>query len=105
MNGEFADDLARSLHGTIREGMAGSHDDDLAFAADWGFGLDAFAAPVAISPGDQDMMVPFARGRWLAARIPAPHHLEPVPDVSRCPSPRSAGSSTTCSTSRGRPHC
>jgi pimeloyl-ACP methyl ester carboxylesterase len=78
INGEFADDLARSLRGAIREGIAGWRDDDLAFAADWGFSLDAFAAPVAIWQGDQDMMVPFAHGQWLSARIPgARAHLEP----------------------------
>src|ERR1700733_2001926 len=78
INGEFADDLARSLRGAVREGIAGWRDDDLAFAADWGFSLDEFAAPVAIWQGDQDMMVPFAHGRWLAARIPgARAHLEP----------------------------
>jgi pimeloyl-ACP methyl ester carboxylesterase len=78
INGEFADDLARSLRGAVREGIAGWRDDDLAFAADWGFSLDAFAAPVAIWQGDQDMMVPLAHGRWLAARIPgARAHLEP----------------------------
>src|ERR1700727_1197 len=78
INGGFADDLAQSLRGAIREGIAGWRDDDLAFAADWGFSLDAFAAPVAIWQGDQDMMVPFAHGQWLAARIPgARAHLEP----------------------------
>jgi len=78
INGEFADDLARSLRGAIREGVAGWRDDDLAFTADWGFRLDAFAAPVAIWQGDQDLMVPFAHGQWLAAHIPgARAHLEP----------------------------
>src|SRR5580692_7883973 len=78
INGEFADDLARSMRGAIREGIAGWRDDDLAFAADWGFSLDAFAAPVAIWQGDQDMMVPFAHGQWLSARIQgARAHLEP----------------------------
>ena len=78
INGEFADDLARSLRGAIREGIAGWRDDDLAFAADWGLRLDALAAPVAIWQGDQDMMVPFAHGQWLAAHIPgARAHLEP----------------------------
>ena len=43
INGEFAEDLARSLHGAIREGIAGWREDDLAFTADWGFGLNAFA--------------------------------------------------------------
>jgi pimeloyl-ACP methyl ester carboxylesterase len=78
INGEFADDLARSLRGAIREGIAGWRDDDLAFAADWGLRLDALAAPVAIWQGDQDMMVPFAHGQWLAAHIPGARvHLEP----------------------------
>src|SRR5580693_8084081 len=40
INGEFADDLARSMRGAVREGIAGWRDDDLAFAADWGFSLD-----------------------------------------------------------------
>src|ERR1700722_11098785 len=69
INGEFADDLARSLHGAVREGIAGWRDDDLAFAADWGFDLGAFAAPVAIWQGDQDLMVPFAHGQRLARRV------------------------------------
>jgi pimeloyl-ACP methyl ester carboxylesterase len=78
INGEFADDLARSLRGAIREGIAGWRDDDLAFAADWGFPLDGLTAPVAIWQGDQDLMVPFAHGQWLAAHIPgARAHLEP----------------------------
>jgi len=71
LNGEFADDLARSLRGALSEGIAGWRDDDLAFAADWGFDLGAFAAPVAIWQGDQDMMVPFAHGQWLAEHVPA----------------------------------
>jgi pimeloyl-ACP methyl ester carboxylesterase len=78
LTGEFADYLASSVRGAISEGVAGWRDDDLAFTADWGFSLDALAAPVAIWQGDQDMMVPFAHGQWLAARIPgARAHLEP----------------------------
>jgi len=78
INGEFADDLARSLRGAIREGIAGWRDDDLAFTAEWGFGLDALSGRAAIWQGDQDNMVPFAHGQWLAANIPgARAHLLP----------------------------
>jgi pimeloyl-ACP methyl ester carboxylesterase len=78
LNGEFADHAAASLRAAIREGIAGWRDDDLAFAADWGFSLDALDGKVAIWQGDQDLMVPFAHGQWLAARVPGARvHLEP----------------------------
>jgi len=78
LTGEFADELAASTRAAVREGVAGWRDDDLAFAADWGFSLDALAGRVAIWQGDQDLMVPFAHGQWLAAHIPGARvHLEP----------------------------
>jgi pimeloyl-ACP methyl ester carboxylesterase len=78
LTGEFAADLAAGLRGAVRNGIAGWRDDDLAFTVDWGFPLEAAAGRVAIWQGDQDNMVPFAHGRWLAARIPgARAHLEP----------------------------
>ena len=78
ITGEFADELAASTRAALREGVAGWRDDDLAFAADWGFSLDALAGRVAIWQGDQDLMVPFAHGQWLAAHIPGARvHLEP----------------------------
>ena len=78
LTGEFAADLAKGLSGAVRNGIAGWRDDDLAFVADWGFGLDALGGRAAIWQGDQDNMVPFAHGRWLAAHIPgARAHLEP----------------------------
>jgi len=78
LTGEFADDMAQSLNGAIRNGIAGWRDDDLAFLADWGFPLGDLAGRVAIWQGDQDNMVPFAHGRWLAAHIPGARvHLEP----------------------------
>jgi pimeloyl-ACP methyl ester carboxylesterase len=74
----IADELAASTRAALREGVAGWRDDDLAFATDWGFSLDALAGRVAIWQGGQDLMVPFAHGQWLAARIPgACAHLEP----------------------------
>jgi pimeloyl-ACP methyl ester carboxylesterase len=64
----------------VAGGIAGWRDDDLAFTADWGFTMaDASAgAPVAVWQGDQDMMVPYSHGQWLAAHIPgARAHLLP----------------------------
>jgi pimeloyl-ACP methyl ester carboxylesterase len=78
ITGEFADELAAGCRAAIRNGIAGWRDDDLAFAAPWGFSLDALAGRAAIWQGDADLMVPFAHGQWLAAHIPGARvHLEP----------------------------
>jgi pimeloyl-ACP methyl ester carboxylesterase len=78
LTGKFADDLAAGLRGAVREGIAGWRDDDLAFVTDWGFDLDALAGRATVWQGDQDRMVPFAHGRWLAEHIPSARaHLEP----------------------------
>ncbi len=80
LTGEFADHVAASLRASVNTGIAGWRDDDLAFVQDWGFSLGweparhtgvtaAGPVPVAIWQGDQDKMVPFAHGQWLAARI------------------------------------
>jgi pimeloyl-ACP methyl ester carboxylesterase len=70
LTGDFAAYLAGSFRAAVSTGFAGWRDDDLAFVADWGFGLDGFAAPVSIWQGDQDRMVPFDHGRWLAGHVP-----------------------------------
>jgi pimeloyl-ACP methyl ester carboxylesterase len=79
LTGAYADHLAAGLRAALAGGIAGWRDDDLAFVADWGFpltGPDKF--PAAIWQGDQDRMVPFAHGQWLAANIPgARAHLLP----------------------------
>jgi pimeloyl-ACP methyl ester carboxylesterase len=77
LTGAFADFIAESFRTALAAGIAGWRDDDLAFAADWGFPLGA-GAPAAVWQGDQDMMVPFAHGQWLAANLPrARAHLVP----------------------------
>jgi pimeloyl-ACP methyl ester carboxylesterase len=86
LTGEFADHVAASLRASMNSGIAGWRDDDLAFVNDWGFSLGwespspapADPAPVAVWQGDQDRMVPFAHGQWLAANIQgARAHLMP----------------------------
>jgi pimeloyl-ACP methyl ester carboxylesterase len=77
LTGEFADHVAACLRAALSSGIAGWRDDDLAFVKDWGFSLGwespasvpADPAPVAVWQGDQDQMVPFAHGQWLAGAI------------------------------------
>ena len=80
VTGEFADYLAASFRAAVAAGVAGWRDDDLAFVTDWDFTMadvDA-GAPVAVWQGDQDMMVPWSHGHWLATHIPgARAHLLP----------------------------
>jgi pimeloyl-ACP methyl ester carboxylesterase len=79
LTGEFADHIAACLRAALSSGIAGWRDDDLAFTRDWGFSL-APDPPLraAIWQGDQDRMVPFAHGQWLAAAIPGARvHLMP----------------------------
>jgi pimeloyl-ACP methyl ester carboxylesterase len=74
----FAEYTAALFRAAVSAGVAGWRDDDLAFVTDWGFDLGALKAPVSVWQGGEDRMVPFAHGRWLAARIPgASVHLEP----------------------------
>jgi pimeloyl-ACP methyl ester carboxylesterase len=69
LTGDFAEYLAESFRVAVVDGIAGWRDDDLAFVRDWGFRLDG-GCPVAIWQGDQDRMVPYAHGQWLAAHVP-----------------------------------
>jgi pimeloyl-ACP methyl ester carboxylesterase len=80
LTGEYADYQASALKASVRTGIAGWRDDDIAFVADWGFpvGPAGFPVPVAVWQGDDDRMVPFSHGQWLATRIPgAQAHLLP----------------------------
>jgi pimeloyl-ACP methyl ester carboxylesterase len=80
LTGEFADYLAASFRAAVEHGVAGWRDDDFAFTADWGFTMAEAGqgAPVAVWQGDQDLMVPWSHGQWLAAHIPgARAHLLP----------------------------
>jgi pimeloyl-ACP methyl ester carboxylesterase len=68
LTGGFAEYLAASFRTAVAPGIAGWRDDDLAFVRDWGVPLDG-PVPVALWQGDQDRMVPYAHGEWLAAHV------------------------------------
>jgi pimeloyl-ACP methyl ester carboxylesterase len=69
LTGEYADHLADSFAASIRSGVDGWLDDDLAFVRDWGFDLQAISLPVTIWQGGQDRFVPLAHGQWLAEHV------------------------------------
>jgi pimeloyl-ACP methyl ester carboxylesterase len=73
LRGPLADYVAEMFRAGLAPGIAGWRDDDLAFVRDWGFsfGGPGESAPISVWQGDQDMMVPFAHGQWLAAHLPA----------------------------------
>jgi pimeloyl-ACP methyl ester carboxylesterase len=70
LTGDYAEIMAARIRRAVSAGIAGWRDDDLAFTRAWGFDLNTIHVPVAIWQGDEDRMVPFAHGKWLAANIP-----------------------------------
>jgi pimeloyl-ACP methyl ester carboxylesterase len=67
---EYGEDQLASMKEGLSRGIDGWLDDDLAFAAPWGFDLADIAVPSFIWQGSADLMVPFAHGEWLAAHVP-----------------------------------
>jgi pimeloyl-ACP methyl ester carboxylesterase len=70
LTGAVADYFADGFHKAFENGIAGWLDDDLAFVRPWGFDLADITVPVSVWQGAQDLMVPFAHGKWLAAHVP-----------------------------------
>ncbi len=70
LTGDFAEFVAASFRKAVSRGVAGWRDDDLAFVRPWGFEVGEVTVPVAVWQGEQDRMVPFAHGKWLAAHLP-----------------------------------
>jgi len=78
ITGDFAEWLAVGFRESVRNGIWGWFDDDLAFVKPWGFEVGTIKRPVDIWQGGQDRMVPFAHGQWLAQHVgSATAHLLP----------------------------
>jgi pimeloyl-ACP methyl ester carboxylesterase len=78
MTDEYGEDMVAAFTEALRTGVDGWVDDDLAFVRPWGFALDAITVPTFVWHGEEDMMAPFAHGRWMAEHIPGVKaHLEP----------------------------
>ncbi len=68
--GDHARRMHEAMRNGLREGVEGWAGDDLAFTKEWGFDLGAIKVPVSVWQGAQDLMVPFAHGKWLAEHVP-----------------------------------
>jgi pimeloyl-ACP methyl ester carboxylesterase len=78
LTGALAEFSAASMRAAVSSGIWGWFDDDVSVLADWGFDLGTIEVPVAIWQGEEDRMVPFAHGQWLAEHVSgAKAHLLP----------------------------
>ena len=95
LTAEFGEDMVANFAEGLRTGVDGWVDDDLASVAPWGFSLAEIAVPTFVWQGSEDLMVPFAHGQWLAARVPGATARLRRPRAT-CPSAlvRSTGCST-----------
>ena len=76
INGEASTWLADVFRESVRNGIWGWHDDEIALVRPWGFDLGAIEVPVSIWQGSQDRQTPSAHGTWLASHVPGSHpHL------------------------------
>ena len=74
---DLAQWLTETMHRAGAQGVIGVRDDGLALAAPWGFDVRSIRVPTAVWAGGQDVTVPYAHGRWLAAHVPgAIAHLD-----------------------------
>lgn len=67
---EMGQYMTDSMNESLKTNSDGWVDDGLAFVTPWGFELSEIKVPVLLYQGDEDKMVPFSHGQWLAAHLP-----------------------------------
>jgi pimeloyl-ACP methyl ester carboxylesterase len=70
LSGGLVDFTLANMRAGVEPSSDGWFDDDLVFTKPWGFDVGSIHVPVLVWQGEQDLMVPFAHGQWLAAHIP-----------------------------------
>jgi pimeloyl-ACP methyl ester carboxylesterase len=55
---------------SVRQGVSGWADDDLAFAKSWGFDLEDVTAETRVWQGELDVLTPRQHGEYVASRLP-----------------------------------
>lgn len=76
----LGDTFVETFHEALKHGADGLIDDALAFIHPWGFELGQIQAPVVLYHASEDLMCPFAHGKWIVEHLPQdkvePHLLE-----------------------------
>jgi pimeloyl-ACP methyl ester carboxylesterase len=67
---ERHDVIRQSTSEAVRNGVWGWVDDDLCFAAPWGFEIAEIRVPTRVIYGTTDVLVPRQHGEWLARSVP-----------------------------------
>ena len=67
---DFRAVMRDSTRESVRQGPEGWVEDDLAFAAPWGFALEDVRVPVRLWQGELDVLVPRAHAEYIAAKLP-----------------------------------
>lgn len=67
---ERHDVIRQSVSEAFSAGVWGWVDDDLAFAAPWGFDIAQIRIPTRVIYGTTDVLVPRQHGEWLARNVP-----------------------------------
>jgi len=67
---EFRQIMRGSFAESVRQGVRGWSDDDLAFAKPWGFALEDVDAEVRLWQGELDVLAPRSHGEYVASKLP-----------------------------------